>query len=70
MTFVISFGQVTTKGSVRNTRLPPAPIDQCSALDASSSFNMTYVTTAMYMMNTSTELGTTVADAYLDVPEM
>lgn len=32
-TFIIAIGQMTTKGSVKNTKLPPAPMDSCPAVE-------------------------------------
>lgn len=33
--FLLAIGQMTTDGSVKNTKLPPAPIDNCPAVNAS-----------------------------------
>lgn len=68
VTFLISFGQMTTKGSVKDTRLPPAPMDQCPSIE-SFSFNMTNMTTTSYLFNTTTEVVTTIVkDSYFPEP--
>ena len=41
---------MTTKGSVKNTKLPPAPIDNCPALNATIVTDLVLNTTSMYGM--------------------
>ncbi|XP_052784824.1 sodium-dependent multivitamin transporter-like [Mya arenaria] len=50
ITFFLCIGQMTTKGSIKNTKLPSAPIDQCPAANVAS---MIMNVTSSYLNTTS-----------------
>ena len=50
VTFFLCIGQMTTKGSIKNTKLPSGPIDQCPAANVTS---MIMNVTSSYLNMTS-----------------
>ncbi|XP_053403750.1 sodium-dependent multivitamin transporter-like isoform X2 [Mercenaria mercenaria] len=61
VTFIIAMGQMTTKGAVKNTRLPSAPIDSCPAIEVANFVaNMTMAnnTTGITLANFTSTMST------------
>ena len=44
-TFLLALGQMTTKGSIKNTKLPPGPVDSCPADNTTMISSMLYNST-------------------------
>ena len=47
---------MTTKGAVKNTKLPPAPIDNCPALNATIVTDLVLNATSMYGMGLNSNM--------------
>lgn len=55
-TFILTIGQMTTKGSVKNTKLTPAPVDNCPITEVANwLMNKTFVnqTSTIFLINTT-----------------
>ena len=65
VTFILAIGQMTTKGSVKNTRLPSAPTDSCPAVEVASflaNITLTNMTSDSYVHNLTSTMSS-LADA-------
>ncbi|KAL4220041.1 Sodium-dependent multivitamin transporter [Mactra antiquata] len=73
VTFIITLGQMSTKGAVKNTKLPSAPMDMCPVIgDMLSNMTMTNETMVSYLVNNATEMTsvmTTTAASVAGYPE-
>ncbi|XP_060588532.1 sodium-dependent multivitamin transporter-like, partial [Ruditapes philippinarum] len=59
VTFTFALGQMTTKGSVKNTRLPSAPVDSCPAVEVFSllaNMTLTNMTSDSYFTNMTSSM--------------
>lgn len=73
-TFIIAIGQMTTKGSVKNTKLPPAPMDSCPAVEVINFLtnmtmsNDTSISTMGNITTTMSSLAYSISTAEIVVP--
>lgn len=60
-TFIVALGQMTTPGSVKSQKLPPAPMDSCPAVEVFAWINNVTLTGNDTAVSAMANISTTIA---------